>query len=252
MPDARRSQITQLTAAELDRYTSQLARCLKALGTLAPIRADVQRELAEVWAEQDTRASANRPGDSRSYDVSGMPAAGLERTRRELAVSLALARPDSPARVPIQAQMAAIDAELAARAALPEGLPGSRPPDPGMRGSASAADRPAGRINGHSGHADTRSETSLTECLRPWPGLRWILAVCGVLVTISIRCPERRGEQSMSARNITTRTDQASSCYFRTTADGGTRKALVQIDERCNLHCALFRVGDQGRRVDAV
>ena len=40
----------------------------------------------------------------------------------------------------------------------------------------------------------------------------------------------------MSARNIT-RTGQASSCYFRTT-DGGTRKALVQIDERCNLHCA--------------
>lgn len=30
----------------------------------------------------------------------------------------------------------------------------------------------------------------------------------------------------------------ASSCYFRTTVDGGQRKALVQIDERCNLHCA--------------
>jgi len=41
----------------------------------------------------------------------------------------------------------------------------------------------------------------------------------------------------MSARNIT-RTGQASSCYFRTTADGDARKALVQIDERCNLHCA--------------
>ena len=38
----------------------------------------------------------------------------------------------------------------------------------------------------------------------------------------------------MNARNIT-RTGQASSCYFRTTTDGGTRKALVQIDERCNL-----------------
>jgi hypothetical protein len=45
----------------------------------------------------------------------------------------------------------------------------------------------------------------------------------------------------MSARNIT-RTGQASSCYFRTTADGGTRKALVQIDERCNLH--FFRTTD--------
>lgn len=31
---------------------------------------------------------------------------------------------------------------------------------------------------------------------------------------------------------------RASSCYFRTTADGDSRKALVQIDERCNLHCA--------------
>src|SRR5271155_1949929 len=69
------------------------------------------------------------------------------------------------------------------------------------------------------------------------PGTSRILAVCGVLVTIRARCRERRGEQSMTARNIT-RTDQASSCYFRTTADGGTRKALVQIDERCNLHCA--------------
>jgi radical SAM protein with 4Fe4S-binding SPASM domain len=41
----------------------------------------------------------------------------------------------------------------------------------------------------------------------------------------------------MTALSIT-RTGQASSCYFRTTAGGGTRKALVQIDERCNLHCA--------------
>lgn len=45
----------------------------------------------------------------------------------------------------------------------------------------------------------------------------------------------------MSTRNIT-RTGQASSCYFRTTADGGTRKALVQIDERCNLH--FFWISD--------
>jgi MoaA/NifB/PqqE/SkfB family radical SAM enzyme len=31
---------------------------------------------------------------------------------------------------------------------------------------------------------------------------------------------------------------RAASCYFRTTTDGRARKALVQIDERCNLHCA--------------
>lgn len=31
---------------------------------------------------------------------------------------------------------------------------------------------------------------------------------------------------------------RAASCYFRTTVDGDCRKALVQIDERCNLRCA--------------
>src|SRR6266571_1894166 len=30
----------------------------------------------------------------------------------------------------------------------------------------------------------------------------------------------------------------ASSCYFRTSVGGSGRKALVQITERCNLHCA--------------
>jgi radical SAM protein with 4Fe4S-binding SPASM domain len=41
----------------------------------------------------------------------------------------------------------------------------------------------------------------------------------------------------MAARSTVT-AGQASSCYFRTTTDGTGRKALVQIDERCNLHCA--------------
>ncbi len=40
---------------------------------------------------------------------------GPDRTRRELATSLALARPDSPARGPILAHLAATDAGLAAR-----------------------------------------------------------------------------------------------------------------------------------------
>jgi hypothetical protein len=42
----------QLTIRQLDLYASQLARCLKGLGTDAPIRADVQRELATVRAER--------------------------------------------------------------------------------------------------------------------------------------------------------------------------------------------------------
>ena len=39
----------------------------------------------------------------------------LERARRELRASLALARPDSPARVPILAQLNAVESELARR-----------------------------------------------------------------------------------------------------------------------------------------
>ena len=41
----------------------------------------------------------------------------------------------------------------------------------------------------------------------------------------------------MSTRKVAS-SGQAESCYFRTTTDGDARKALVQIDERCNLHCA--------------
>jgi hypothetical protein len=40
----------------------------------------------------------------------------------------------------------------------------------------------------------------------------------------------------------------ASSCYFRTSVGGDGRKALIQITERCNLHCAHCFVssGDWG------
>ena len=48
--------VGRLNARQLDLYGNQLTRCLKALGTDAPIRADVQRELATVRAEQDHRA----------------------------------------------------------------------------------------------------------------------------------------------------------------------------------------------------
>jgi hypothetical protein len=134
MPDQHRDQIGQLTAGELDRYASQLARCLKALNTGAPIRAEVQRELAAVRAEQGRRAGhPGSPADpGRQYDTGGLTAGQLERTRRELAASLALSRPDSPARVPILAHMAAIDAAQAAQAAGPDGLPdcpSARPED---------------------------------------------------------------------------------------------------------------------------
>ena len=70
----------------------------------------------------------------REHDVTALTTAELEAARRELAASLALARPGSPVRVPIQARMTAIDNELAGRATARPGLPGSpraRPPDGG-------------------------------------------------------------------------------------------------------------------------
>jgi hypothetical protein len=51
----------------------------------------------------------------RNHDVTMLTAAEFDRARRELAASLALARPGSPVRVPILARISAIDAELAVR-----------------------------------------------------------------------------------------------------------------------------------------
>jgi hypothetical protein len=51
----------------------------------------------------------------RPHDVSGLTVGELERARRELAASLALARPGSMTSVPIMARISAIDAELARR-----------------------------------------------------------------------------------------------------------------------------------------
>jgi len=73
----------------------------------------------------------------REHEVTALTAAELEAARRELAVSLALARPGSPVCAPIRAHLAAIDAELAGRAAARPGSPGSpraRPPDGGHAG----------------------------------------------------------------------------------------------------------------------
>jgi len=58
------------------------------------------------------------PNLIRPHDVRGLTAGEIQRTRRELRASLALVRPDSPARVPILSLMSAIDTELAERRAL--------------------------------------------------------------------------------------------------------------------------------------
>jgi hypothetical protein len=65
----------------------------------------------------------------REPDVTALTFGELGRTRRELAASLALARPGSPVCVPIQAQLTALDAELARRVATrPDESPGSPKP----------------------------------------------------------------------------------------------------------------------------
>ncbi len=51
----------------------------------------------------------------RSHDVSALTAGELERVKRDIQVSLSLAWPDSPARVPMLAHLSAVDAELAER-----------------------------------------------------------------------------------------------------------------------------------------
>lgn len=57
------------------------------------------------------------PDVIRPHDVRGLTAGELDRSRRKLQASLVLARPDSPARVPILAHLSTIDAELAGRGA---------------------------------------------------------------------------------------------------------------------------------------
>jgi hypothetical protein len=51
----------------------------------------------------------------RSHDVGSMSASELQHARRELAASAALSRPGSPIRVPLDAHLMAIDAEMTSR-----------------------------------------------------------------------------------------------------------------------------------------
>jgi hypothetical protein len=91
IPDGHRYQLGQLTTRELDLYSSQLARCLKALGTDAPIRADVQRELAIVRAEQGTRARPGQPAPPAARTTS---ATGDGRASNDDSLLTAARRPD--------------------------------------------------------------------------------------------------------------------------------------------------------------
>jgi hypothetical protein len=93
----------------------------------------------------------------REHEVTALTTAELEAARRELAASLALARPGSPVRAPIRARMAAIDAELAGRTAARPGLPGSpraQPPQAGTRGEEDAPAPPTAGASLCPAHSD--------------------------------------------------------------------------------------------------
>jgi hypothetical protein len=106
-----RHPVYALTTYELRDYRRDLERGIKGISPDAPVQADLRRKLDAVIAEQEDRVRLA----TRAYDVTGLTARQLERASRELQANLALVRPDSPARVPILAQMNAIETELAGR-----------------------------------------------------------------------------------------------------------------------------------------
>ncbi len=111
-----------LTTYELRDYRRDLEHAIREIAPDAPVQAHLRHKLDAVLAEQEDRARLAM----RDHDVTGLTARQLERARRELQASLALVRPDSPARVPILAQMNAIDTQLAGRTTeRPVSLPGS-------------------------------------------------------------------------------------------------------------------------------
>ena len=68
-------------------------------------------------AEESTMPGPPVPDPSRSHDVSELTDGELERTRRDLQASLAPARPGAAARVPMRADLSAVESELAERSA---------------------------------------------------------------------------------------------------------------------------------------
>ncbi len=108
-----------LTTYELNECRSALERALREIPPDADVPECLRHDLATVIAEQDERTRirlVSRGNDDQDpYCVRQLTMAELERVKRELQANLGLVTADSPARVPIQAHMRAIDAELAER-----------------------------------------------------------------------------------------------------------------------------------------
>jgi hypothetical protein len=109
-----------LTSSELDRFRSALEHAIGQVSPGSPVPDDLRNDLADVIAEQEQRArirqASRGSGNRDDYSVRQLSTAELERTKRELKANLGLLAPDSPAHVPIQSHLRAIDAELAERA----------------------------------------------------------------------------------------------------------------------------------------
>ena len=112
--------VYELTTYELNEHRSALERAIEEVPFDSPVPEGLRKDLADVIAEQDQRArirqASRRSANQDHYCVRQLTTAELERTRRELQANLGLITPDSPAHVPIQAHMRAIDTELAERA----------------------------------------------------------------------------------------------------------------------------------------
>ena len=112
-----------LTTYELNERRSVLERAIREVPPGTAVPEYLRNGLAEVMAEHDERArirQAGRRNDNQDhYCVRQQTTADLERVKRELQANLGLITDDSPAHVPIQAHMRAIDSELAERAGKP-------------------------------------------------------------------------------------------------------------------------------------
>lgn len=109
-----------LTTYELNERRSVLEQAIKEIPPGASVPGYFQKCLASVIAEQDQRSrirqASRRNDDQDHYCVREQTTAELERVKRDLRANIGLITADSPAHVPIQAHLRAVEAELAERA----------------------------------------------------------------------------------------------------------------------------------------
>jgi hypothetical protein len=117
---ATKHPVYALTTYELNERRSALEQAIREVPPGAPVPDGLRNDLGDVIAEQEQRArirQASRRNDGQDhYCVKQLTSAELEGVKRQLQANLGLITADSPARVPIQNHIRAIDTELADRA----------------------------------------------------------------------------------------------------------------------------------------